>query len=323
MKPVYYDSIIGGGIVLGLVAWLGFLLSIPILSVFSLIAVIVLIWGSFIEPKIIETSYVPIHISKVHHEFTIAVLTDLHAGPYKKTDFFERVVEETMKLNPDMVVLVGDHTFNCVPNQEEVQYLTPLKKLTEKYPVYAVHGNHEYGLSDHLGTNPTQKRYADVSEHTKKTLQSYGVTYLQNQILKLKVKNQELYLFGGDEVWANSLNYSSLATRNTDFPLIALIHNPVYLYHPHPSGIDLTISGHTHGGQLRLPYIGPLAKPDAIIPKKLYQGLHEPERKGEYLFVSRGLGESEPRARLFCIPEITLLTISGQKASESSNQQTT
>ncbi len=319
MKPVYYDSIIGGGILVALLMWLGFLLFIPLLSVFSLMAAIILIWGSFIEPKIIEIKHVPITLSKVRHEFTVAVLTDLHAGPYKKTSFFDRVVAETIKLNPDIVVLVGDHTFNCVPNQDEVNYLSPLKKLTEKYPVYAVHGNHEYGLSDHTDTNPTQKRYADVSEHTKKILHSYGIKYLQNQILKLKIKNQELYLFGGDEVWKNTLNYSSVNTRDTQLPIIALVHNPAYLYHPHPEGIDLTISGHTHGGQLRLPYIGPLAKADNLLPKNLYQGLHEPERKGEYLFVSRGLGESEPRARLFCMPEIVLLTISNEQGAINKN----
>ncbi len=320
MKPIYYDSLIVVGIILGISTWIGFLLFIPLISVVSLIGVILIVWSSFIEPKIIQIRHIPIRLSKVHHDFTIAVLSDLHAGPYKKTDFFERVVSETIKLHPDIVVLVGDHTFNCEPNQDEIHYVSPLTKLTEKYPVYAVHGNHEYGLGAHIRTNPEKKRYADISGYVKKTLQSYGVTYLQNQMITISIRNQRFHLFGGDEVWADTLNYSSLNNRDITLPLISLIHNPVYLYHPHPPGMDLTISGHTHGGQLRLPCIGPLARVDTVLPKKLYQGLHEPERKGEYLFVSRGLGESEPRARLFCMPEITLLTVSGMPTPHTSHE---
>ncbi len=311
MKPIYYDSIIGGSIVFTLIAFFIFFSSIPFLSLFPLIFFIVLIWGSFIEPRKIEIRHVPIKLSKVTHTFTIAVLTDLHAGPYKKTKFFERVVNLVVKLNPDLVVLVGDHIFNCVYNQHEVHYLSPLTKLVNNYPVYAVHGNHEYGLSNYLPDNPNQERFADLSNHVRQTFESYGITYLQNQTREIEIKGQKILLFGGDEVWSGKLNYQSIEDTHSSIPKIALIHNPVYLFHPHPEGIDLTISGHTHGGQLRLPYIGPLAYVDTVIPKNLYQGLHEPERKGEYLFVSRGLGESEPRARLFCPPEIALLTISG------------
>ncbi len=318
MRPFYYDTLIIGGIVLALTLWLVLLLFFPLLSLLCFIGALILIWGSFFEPRIITITHVPVKLVKPTRKLKIAVLTDLHAGPYKKTAFFERVVNLVIQLDPDLVVIVGDHVFNCIPNKNEVDYLTPLKKLTAQYPVYAVHGNHEYGLSDHLGTKPHQKRFADVSEHTKHVLEQYGIVYLKNQTVKVKLNDQELYLFGGDEVWTNNLDYSSLTTRDPKLPIIALIHNPAYLYHPHPEGIDLTISGHTHGGQLRLPYIGPLAKADNLIPKKLYQGLHEPERKGEHLFVSRGLGESEPRARLFCPPELALLIIEGV---EKNNQE--
>lgn len=310
MKPYYYDTIIGSGIVTGITGWLLFLLTIPFLSLLFLVGVIILMWGSFIEPKIITIKQVSVKLTKATQKLSIAVLTDLHAGPYKKNNFFERVVEKTIALDPDLIVVVGDHTFNCIPDEHEVEYLTSLKKLTEKYPVYAVHGNHEYGVSDYVPTNPKQKKFADVSELVKKTLESYGITYLVNKKVDLEINGQKLCLFGGDEVWTGNLDYSSLKEVDSTLPIIALVHNPAYLYHPHPQGIDLTIGGHTHGGQFRLPLIGPLGTVDHLIEKKLYQGLHEPERKGEFLFVSRGLGESEPRARLFCPPEIVLLTMS-------------
>ncbi len=321
MKPVYYDSAIYFGILVSLSLWAIFLLFYPLLSLLSLLITFILIWGSFIEPRLITIAPVTIKLHKPIREFKIAVLADLHAGPYKKAKFFTRVVETTLSLDPDLVVLVGDHIFNCVHNEKEVEYLYPLKKLTEKIPVYAVHGNHEYGLSDYIPTNPTQIKFADVSGYTKAILESYGIKYLHNQTLDLTIKGQKICLFGGDEVWTGNLNYSTLKNKPAEIPKIALVHNPAYLYHPHPEGIDLTISGHTHGGQIRLPFIGPMTKADNLIPKKLYEGLHEPERAGEYLFVTRGLGESEARARLFCPPEIALLTI-GQKENVSSRPQT-
>ncbi len=306
MKPIFYDSCIGIGLLTSLLIGIIFLHSTPLISLVGFIAFGILIWVSFVEPHLITINRVPIPLQRSTRPFTIAVLTDLHAGPYKKTEFFERVVTRTIALNPDLVVIVGDHVYNCVTDLHEVTYLSPLKKLAQYFPVYAVHGNHEYGMGE------SRPEYADVSEHVKKIMQSYGITYLQNETTKIAINEQEITLFGGDEVWARKLDYTSITRRDASSLTIALVHNPVYLYYPHPEGIDLTISGHTHGGQLRLPLIGPIARVDHLIPRHLYHGLHEPERPHEFLFISRGLGESEPRARLFCPPEIALLEIKSQ-----------
>ncbi len=303
MKPIFYDSCIGIGLLISVLIGIIFLHSTPLISFLGFTAFGILIWGSFVEPHIITINRVPVPLQQTTYPFTIAVLTDLHAGPYKKTNFFERLVAETIALNPDLVVIVGDHVYNCVTDLDEVTYLSPLKKLALRFPVYAVHGNHEYGMGEYA------QEYADVSEHVKKIMQSYGIIYLQNETTTITINRQEITLFGGDELWAHKLEYTSLTERDESSLTIALVHNPAYLHYPHPKGIDLTISGHTHGGQLRLPFIGPIAQVDHLIPRHLYQGLHEPEHTGEFLFVSRGLGESEPRARLFCPPEIALLEI--------------
>ncbi len=303
MKPTFYDFCIGAGsVIFLLIGIICFPISLHI-SFLAFLAFSILIWGSFIEPRIITINRVRIPLKHATHSFTIAVLTDLHAGPYKKTKFFERVVARTIALNPDLVVIVGDHVYNCITDLDEVTYLSPLKKLALHFPVYAVHGNHEYGMGEQA------QKYTDVSEHVKKIMQSYGIIYLQNEIVNITVNEHKITLFGGDEVWAHKLDYTSLTTPTISSPTIALIHNPAYLYHPHPKGVDLTISGHTHGGQLRLPFIGPIARVDRLIPRHMYYGLHTPERPDEFVFISRGLGESEPRARLYCPPEIALLEI--------------
>ncbi len=310
MKPYIYDTLIILGILIGLGASVFFFSTNFLLSIIALAGTLILIWGSFIEPQLILITRLSISLTKKVCPFTIAVLTDIHAGPYKKTSFVERVVQKTIQLNPDIVVIVGDHTYNGFKTDtQEIEYLAPIQKLTQRFPVYAVHGNHEYGLSNLITTHPKQMRFADVSEHNAQVLTSYGVVYLQNETREIEINGQKIIFFGGDEAWSGNLDYSSLTSTDPNIPKIALVHNPGYLYLPHPPSIDLTIAGHTHDGQIRLPIIGPLAKADDTLPKKFYSGLHEPERPGEYLFVSRGLGESEPRARLFSPPEIALLTI--------------
>jgi predicted MPP superfamily phosphohydrolase len=301
-----YDILItlGLGISIGLF-FLCLFFKKSILSGIFIISGTLLVWGSFIEPRILTTTHVDVVLTKNITEFDIAVLSDLHAGPYNTQAFFERVIEKTIALDPDIVVILGDHISNnrySLPN--EIGQLSVLKKLTEKYPVYAVHGNHDYGIEGGV----------DLSDQTKKIMQSYGITYLQNETITAEINGQRVHIFGGDEVWAGKLDYHSLTEIQRDpiVPTIALIHNPAYLYLPHPNEIDLTLSGHTHGGQIRLPALGPIGRVDSLIPTKLYQGLHEPEREGEYLFVTRGVGQSEMRARLFAPPEIVLLTISGR-----------
>lgn len=306
----HYDIIIIVGIIIGtLLTAVGLFFKKYYLAIFFLIGTLIIIWGSFIEPHLLTIKHQDVMLNKTIAEFDIAVLSDLHAGPYNTTEFFERVVKKTIALDPDIVVILGDHISNNARSQpNEIAQLAPLKKLAEKYPVYAVHGNHDYGIEG--GT--------DLSEETKKTMQSYGITYLQNETINTEINGQKVYLFGGDEVWAHKLNYQSLIETKRDplIPTIVLLHNPAYLYESHPIGIDLTLAGHTHGGQIRLPFIGPIGKVDNRIPKELYQGLHEPERDNEYLFVTRGVGQSEIRVRLFAPPEIALLHVSGQRANE-------
>jgi len=268
-----------------------------------------LFWGSFVEPRLIVTRHVTIPLATIESPFTIAVIADYQVGRFKKTNFVRQSVEKVIAHNPDIVTLVGDHIDNSYYHKEEVEYLSPLTRLATLYPTYAVHGNHEYGIGKHIKDVTVQS--ADMSDHVRRTMESYGIIYLQNDTIRTTLNGQDIYLFGGDEVWMDRLDFTSLTTiqDRDDIPVIALIHNPAYLYGNYPEGIDLAITGHTHGGQIRLPFIGPLGTVDTLIPRYLYQGLHIPKRAGEYLYVTSGIGESNTRARLFNPPEIVFITL--------------
>ena len=209
-------------------------------------------------------------------------------------------------LNPDLVLIGGDQIMNNGSSISEYLFLYPLKNLAEKYPVYAIHGNHEYGV----GRSSIDENWVwlpNLSENTKWYAESLGIKYLTNDLEKITVNEEEFYLFGGDSLLANKLDTKILEERTEDIPTIALIHHPLAIKEIVNKNIDLLLSGHTHGGQIRLPFIGPLGKIETKIPTSWYQGFSQYE--DVKLFVSSGTGETGARSRFLNPPEIVLLTI--------------
>lgn len=281
-------------------------LSLTIASLL-LLGTIVVLYGSFIESNLLITNKYEIDLPNIEEPFKIAFITDLQLGKYKDEAWMEKVVNRILELRPDLVFIGGDQIDNEDYDFTELGYLQPLEKLTKQIPTYAIHGNHEYGVSCFFGIDDKCSITGDMSVEARQTMEKMGVKYLINDLEKITINYQSFYLFGGDSYWAQKLDYSILDNRTEDIPTIALIHNPSYIYANHPS-FDLTLSGHTHGGQIRFPFIGPLGKIDMILPSKYYQGLHRLE-DGTNLLISSGAGQTGTRARLFNPPEIILLTI--------------
>jgi len=278
-----------------------------IISIILLIGTLVLIYGSFVEPRLLVTNRYEIDLEKIEKPITIVFIADFQVGKYKQNAWVKKTVQRTLELQPDLVFLGGDQVDNGYYEPQETSYLEPLKKLAGQIPTYAIHGNHEYGIGGGKSITNHKYRLANVSKETQIALKNLGITFLSNKLEKITVNDQSFYLFGGDAFWAQKLDYSVLEQRKEDLATLALIHNPVVAFEAHNYYIDLMLSGHTHGGQVRLPFIGPVARVDKIIPGKWYQGLHEYE--GMKFLVTSGVGETGTRARLFNPPEIVLLTI--------------
>jgi hypothetical protein len=278
------------------------------LAILLLLGTAILLYGSFVEPRILTVNKQTIDLPNIEGPIRIVFFADTQVGPYHRSDYIEKIVDKIIALEPDLALIGGDLVDNGIPRQEETIYLEPLKKLAQLIPTYAVHGNHEYGVSYAGDANIIAKYLPDVSNEVKLAVEKLEVHYLINNLELVSVRNENFYLFGGDCWWAKKLDFSVLKNRTkTNVPTVALIHNPAAAWEASKHNINLMVSGHTHGGQIRLPLIGPLALVDNVVPRKWHQGLHE--TNGMKLFVTSGAGETGARARLFNPPEIVLLTI--------------
>jgi len=260
-------------------------------------------WGSFIEPRRLVVRHAPIDFRTTakHEQIKIAFLSDFHLGPYKKSFFVKRIVKQVIKQNPDVVLLGGDYILGS--DGSNAKYLAPLKNLSERYPVYAVMGNHEFHLADE-----NDPRLVDRTATLRMLFDKLNIKILENKTVPISVRGAKFNLTGLPEIWTHKANFQ-IAEINQDPRLqnILLVHNPEIILDPNAQKYDLVISGHTHGGQIRLPFIGSLAPLPTKLGRDFDQGLF-PTKNG-YLYISSGLGESGARARLFDPPEITILDI--------------
>jgi len=262
----------------------------------------------FIEPKLLVTSRSQVKICGITEPIKVALVADIQAGMNKKTEWVEKIVHKIENLNPDLVLLGGDLIDNEGTGVDETQYLEPLKKLAGKYPVYYIMGNHEYGIGNETQYQP-RLQTGDKTEDLIKTMKNIGIPLLRNQLDCPTIKNQNICIFGADDIWKRPINFSALKQWDRHTPLIFLVHNPDgILYWPgnikQPS-IEMT--GHTHGGQVWLPFIGPVGDAGIDLGKKYYKGLnyfgYTP------IYTTAGAGESGGPIRLFDPPEVSLITL--------------
>jgi len=279
------------------------------LSLVLLVGALALIWGSFVEPHILIVKHQTIDVPHIEKPVRIVLIADYQAGSYRKAPYIKRTVDKTLSHSPDLVLIAGDQIDNTTPIDEELQHLHPLQELADKVQTIAIHGNHEYGLGNQHDKHREDRLGLDVSLASKSFVEQLGISYPVNEMILVTSTPSPLYVFGGDEWWNETLDFGILGTReNTDIPTIGLIHNPAAAWEADRHGIDLMISGHTHGGQIRLPFIGPVGRVDNIIPADWYQGLIQVSETMQ-LYVTSGVGESGTRARLFNPPEIVILTL--------------
>ena len=281
---------------------------IKISTTILFLSAILILYGSFVEPKLLITNYYEIDLPNINQPIKIVFIADYQAGKYKQTIWGEKVADRIISLKPDMVLLGGDLVDNESYEPEEFDYLEPLRKLTKLYPTYAVPGNHEYGVSCYKGIYEKCHYNGNVNEEAKQILTDTGIKYLMNGLEKITINNSSFYLFGGDEYWAQKLDFENLNKRTENIPTLALIHNPSFILDNYPN-LDLVLSGHTHGGQIRLPFVGPVGRVDTLLPAKYYQGLQDLNNNKGKILITSGVGETGVRARLFNPPEVVFLTI--------------
>lgn len=273
-----------------------------IMSGVALFGLLILLEG-LIEPHQIIVRRDTIDID-TPRPFTIALISDMQTSPLKRASFVERVVNTVLAEQPDAVFYAGDFVNNELPLTDELPHLAPLARLAAALPFIGVSGNHEYGIG-----NPAMPAlHPDVHEAVGDALKQWGLTYLQNELTVVRDKNgRPLFeVFGFDDLWSKEFVQPTLPPK-TNLPRFALAHNPDAVYMVDKTTADMVVSAHTHGGQIRLPFIGAFVSVSTRLPLKFYKGFSMQD--GMPLYVTSGLGESGPPVRLFNLPEVVILHI--------------
>ncbi len=246
----------------------------------------------------IKVSYHIIESEKVNSPIRIAVVSDLHSKVFEEdnTPLYAKIAEN----NPHLIFAVGDM---ITKSHTEPQYIDALGKvvssLCEIAPVYYSLGNHEL-------SNP-------LLEEIKLTIAENGAVLLENETEDIDVNGNTLRLMGLSyyRSWDKEQNrflYNSLQDSENIFSVL-LCHFPeFYIWGIKNHSVDLTVSGHTHGGMVKLPLIGPLFAPEQGWFPKYAAGFYEMENG--YLAVTTGLGSSpENLPRVFNRPEIMIIDV--------------
>lgn len=222
----------------------------------------------------------------------IVQMSDLHLYPYTELDLIQQAVQTSNALKPDLVVLTGDYVLSTA---EAIFDLAPaLSALNARYGVFAILGNHD------LWTD------ADI---VRAGFAANGLPLLYNEGIDLDIGGELLYLAGVDDGWSGRPDLkTALNKHRSETPVILLAHEPDLADEFAKDGrVSLQLSGHTHGGQVRVPGLGALILP--YLGQKYDQGLNRVNDM--WVYTNRGLGVISPPIRLNCRPEITEITLVG------------
>lgn len=242
------------------------------------------------DPEITETDIWLRRLSPAHDGLRIVQLTDIHHSLFTPLEEVERAVQLTNRLEGDVVALTGDY-ITLSP-----AYIWPvaraLGKLRARLAIFAVLGNHDFQV--------------DAAEITK-ALKAQRIRVLRNAHFPLRQGSGTLWIIGVDDIWwsADDFEKAMQAIPARD-PKILLCHNPLGIQRAAACGIDLVLSGHTHGGQVCLPVVGSVWGRSKL-GQRFVEGWNR--LNGTQIYVSRGIGKSVLPLRLNCPPEITCLRL--------------
>jgi predicted MPP superfamily phosphohydrolase len=220
----------------------------------------------------------------------IVQLSDLHIDGWRDVRRLAHALTLVSQARPDVIVITGDFVLD---HAEALQPAIPLlTSLSAPLGVYAVLGNHDLWSDRHAVTA---------------ALRASGITVLDNSGTKLTRGEISIFLAGLDDPWSGTPDLDAALAGNTaGLPVVLLLHEPDLGHDYVESGRAwLLLAGHSHGGQVRIPGRGPLVLP--AYARRYTQGLY-PVGDG-WIYVNRGIGMATIPIRLFCRPEVTVLTI--------------
>ena len=269
-------------------------------AVFAVYALglILAIWAFWLEPAN--------PIKQAHHlvlpqwpkscdGMRIAVLADLHMGsPFNGVDKLEHIIELTRTARPDLILLAGDYVIHGVLGGQFMppeSMVNPLRQLSAPLGIFAVLGNHDWWYD---------------APRVQRALESANISVVEDTAVLLESGGCAFWLVGISDFWEGPHHVkAALSAVPSGAAILALTHNPD-IFPELPPRIALTIAGHTHGGQVYIPFLGRLIVPSRYGERYAIDHIIE---QGRHLFVSAGLGTSILPVRFLVPPEVSVLTL--------------
>jgi predicted MPP superfamily phosphohydrolase len=268
-------------------------------------------YGGFFERSHVVVRKVDVWLARLPEALdglTIAQLSDLHYHPYFSASVIRRAVELVIDLKPDIVALTGD--FVTVPvlrkyfvkaAQDAAPCAELLAPLHPKLGVYAVLGNHDSHADPGLVTEALSDR---------------DIRVLRNEAFPVERNGARIWMAGvGDVLTGFARLESALKPIPDSEAVVLLAHEPDFADEAARHAVDLQLSGHSHGGQVSLPLLGPPMLPE--LARKYPRGLRKVGRTA--LYTNVGLGTIIVPIRVLAAPEVTLLTLRAQKEKPSAS----
>jgi hypothetical protein len=256
-------------------------------------------YARWIEPtwvQVVRQDLPIVHLPPAWDGVRVAFIADLHYGRSVPLDYLASVIAKVKALEPDIIALGGDMVLDA--DRASAQAVAGLMEgLAPPYGIFACLGNHDYTYRSDLGVA--------VGSEVAEALGQAGVRVLRNESVRLDRQDQYLWIVGAEDMWSGHFQPGDL-TRGipAGAPNLVLCHNPDTVERLEAVGCGTILAGHTHGGQVQVPLLGPIHLSGKL--RERYQGLHHVGNS--WLYITRGVGWLY-KVRFNCRPEISLLTL--------------
>ena len=257
------------------------------------------VYSVLIEPGLLRVETIPLKLRRLPKALSgirIAQISDIHMGGWMNAGRLQNVADLLLTQKPDILLITGDFITGRGYKESARQAIKDLTgvltPLAEAIPSFAVLGNHDYWTD---------------AQAVRELLATCGITDLTNTVFTWSREGEHLHLCGVDDVWAGEARLDDVAAQLKDeHAAILLAHEPDFADVSSATGrFDLQVSGHSHGGQVVIPFFGPPILP--YLGNKYPAGLYKVEDMFQY--TNRGVGMLSPAVRFNCPPEITIFIL--------------
>lgn len=278
-----------------------------IFSIGFIFGLILLGYAYFIEPNRLVIKEVSLNVpnwSKELDGFKVVAVSDIHGGSNTITEErIRNITEQINAQNPDIIVLLGDFVSQIYERRKtlrERELAMPIETIAEnlkglkaKYGTFAVIGNHDWWYDE---------------KKCRNALESAGIIVLDNETESFEINNNTVTILGLEDYWKKTnIGLEKIMEQlQTDKNIIAITHNPD-TFNKTNDKLSILLAGHTHGGQVNLPYFGTPSVPAS----KEYTSGHV-VKNGRHLFVTTGIGTSILPIRFRVPPEFAVITLNSQ-----------